>query len=913
MKKISTMLYAATVSSLLTVVLTMPVNAEGVIYYVKDGTTDWTKPSSYINNLNNSVPGKEDIVVVSNKFTVTVSSDDPESWKIVSSLRAIRPVYQESKIIFDVAEGMELTNNAAIYNPEGSINGFWGKVVKRGEGTLVLGSSNRHVSVNAVYDYKAGSFIIEKGMLKFPQNTPKRELQYGNIHIEKDAVLVLTVFDTTQGGSSMLYAINGSLTGEGTIINGNPGKRQLRVYKKSVFSGTITGPTELFISGEVDLLGVENSITEIPMVWTYPDSAPGVIGVKKFGMKADLKSSIGSADVFMIDTRGGGYKYLGEGNETTDKELKIADSSVHPASMDGGIHGGLTFTGSWSMNTSPNHMHTLVLKGENPDACVLENDISDWHNGTSAYSFQIVKYGSGIWRFADCASRTWSGSLNVREGTVQFDSLCEAGELCSLGKATNTYTPSIGDSRVVDYAISLGGINESGRQSSGTVEYTGTGLACSASRRIVLDGEGGAIKGSKTGELAISGVGTIGTGARTLTLDAASGTTNYLQNLDEGEATVSLVKTGGGTWILQGRQSFSGDLTVSNGTVAVRDIDDNYTWFRFIVKRVAGNHDYFNAVEMAFYDEEGVQQFYNPVRVEPVPRSSNTWVWCKGDYRALNPGEVSFGKPGWYKNQWYKPSDFRDFGVLFDRNAKSGQPSVEIYYGGDGETGAVRKFNPENSDTWLHIVMRMPENSRPIASYDMMSSSTYGRERRPNVFTLEGSRDGVFWTKLHDVSWGNGIIGTGDVSTGEYQWMSDGSTTASTPSSPAIRPDCGWRLSYPDVSDEPQLINVGRICVSAGASLIGDGSRTISSLLIDAKNGAGLISGFKIAKDGMIEIENYERTSEVADLGLEALNVDGLSNLSGWQLAGANLTGRKILVRDNRVCVAGIGMSVVIR
>ena len=882
--------------------------AEDTVYYVKDGTSDWTNPKNY---LNNAKPGPQDIVVISNLTTVTVSSSDMESWNIVSNLKSIRPMHNKSKIIFDVAEGLELTNNASIYNPEGSINGMWGEAVKRGAGTLVFSSVDRVKNNNEVRDYKVGTLTVENGTLKLPQNTPKRELHYGNIHIESGAVLELPRFDTTQGGS-MFSAINGKLTGGGTIVDTNSGDRQLRVYGKCDFSGKITGRVQLFVCGALNLLGEESTFSAVPMAWSLANSAPGVIGVKKFGMKADAASSIGLADIFAIDYRGGGYKYLGEGGETTDKELKITATTENPASMDGGVHGGLTFTGSWYMNGTPSQMHVLELCGENPQACVLANDIADWNSGENHYSFQIVKYGSGIWRFADCNSRSWSGSLNVREGTVQFESLAEAGKLCSLGTATNAFLPSMVETTRSDSAITLGGLAKSGEMASGTLEYVGSGRVASSTRHIALDGLGGTIKGSASGELAISGVGALGSGSRTLTLDAAQGTTNYLQNLDEGDSKISLAKTGGGTWVLQGTQSFSGDLTVSNGTLEVKDAGDDYTWFRLVVKRVAGNHNYFNAVELALYDEQGTQQFFDPVRMEPVPRSSNTWVWCEGDYRSLKPGQVSFGKAGWYKNQWYSPSDFRDFQVLFNRVAAGSQPSAEIYYGGAGESAAARNLDPDNPDTWLHIVMRLPENANRIVAYDMMTSSTYGRERRPSVFTFEGSRDGVFWTTLHEVSWGKGVIGGDDVSNGEYQWMSDGSTTVWTSSSQNKRPGCGWRLAAPPASGS-RMENIGKVTVAAGAVLKGEGECTISSLCIDAANGAGTIDGFKLAKAGTIEIVNYEKSAGTVDFGIVFSNVEGVANVAGWTLVGENLVSRKILARDGRLCLAVSGLSVVLR
>ena len=884
------------------------------ICYVKDGSTfdNWADPANWING---AVPGENDIVVVSNKCTVTLKSSDAASVAIVSGLQSIRPLHNQCKIVFDVADGEEITVGAAIYNPEGSINGFWGEVQKTGAGTLVLASFDRHRSASALYDYKVGTIKILEGTVKFPQNSPKREWQFGNIHVEAGAKAVLPKFDTSADGSTMFYTVNGTLTGGGTVEDLNPGTRQLRVAKKCEFAGRITGLTQLFIQGQVDFTGVESTMSSEPTVWSLADSTPGVIGVKKFGMKADGASSIGSADSFAVGFRGGGYKYLGAGGETTDKELLVAsDANVYPVTMDGGSTGGITFTGKWAMKGDYDRMETLHLKGENPVPCVLANDIADWEKNSNHYAFQIVKFGSGVWRFADSPTRTWSGTLNVREGTVQFDSIAEAGERSALGLATTLTKPYIGvydENKKEDYAISLGGVNEAGVKSAGTLEYVGSGRVSSSTRPIVLDGLGGTIKGATSGELALSGVSASGTGAMTLNLDAAEGAVNYLENLDEKEAALSLVKTGAGTWVLQGRQIVSGGITVSGGNLLVRQPPAEYEYYRLTVKSVAGGGKYLNAVELALYDETGTQRFYSPKAVEPDPRSQNNWVWCNGDYRSLKPGEVSFGKPGWYWSRWYSPSDYRDLPILFNRIAGVNQASTEIYYGGTGESGVYQAIDPLNPGSWLQIVMRLPAGSGRISAYDIMSSKDEARKHRPATFKFEGSRDGIFWTTLHEVSYGKGVLGTGDASTGNYQWMSDGSDTQWLNDSQNKRPGCGWPLAAPPEVGSC-LENIGKVTVAAGARFSGSGSETLDSIHVDAAGG-GTIENFKLAAVGTLEISGYEKTADAFDLGLSFVGCDGAANIAGWTLSGANLRGRKVVLRNGRLMVVPDGLTVIVK
>jgi hypothetical protein len=156
------------------------------------------------------------------------------------------------------------------------------------------------------------------------------------------------------------------------------------------------------------------------------------------------------------------------------------------------------------------------------------------------------------------------------------------------------------------------------------------------------------------------------------------------------------------------------------------------------------------------------------------------------------------------------------------------------------------------------------------------------------------------------------VIGEGDKSNGAYQWMSDGSSTASSSTSPAVRPGCGWPLAAPPgAGSSPE--NFGKVTVASGATLKGDGECTISSLRIDAANGAGTIDGFKFAESGTLEIVNYEKTSAAVELGLVFANAEGVGNLAKWTLNGANLGGRKLYLRNGKLAIVPDGLTVIVK
>ena len=111
---------------------------------------------------------------------------------------------------------------------------------------------------------------------------------------------------------------------------------------------------------------------------------------------------------------------------------------------------------------------------------------------------------------------------------------------------------------------------------SGTLRYVGGSVA--TARPLAITANGGALDASGAGALNFSSTAAVtytGSGNRTLTLTGTNTGTNTLAAsiADNGADIVSLAKTGAGTWVLSGSNSYSGETQVNAGVLNLGSAD----------------------------------------------------------------------------------------------------------------------------------------------------------------------------------------------------------------------------------------------------------------------------------------------------------------------------------------------------
>ncbi len=188
-------------------------------------------------------------------------------------------------------------------------------------------------------------------------------------------------------------------------------------------------------------------------------------------------------------------------------------------------------------------------------------------------------------------SGAFAGIIHGNNTTGVTDGSAEAGflALTKTGTGTQTLTgantfsgtPSIGASVFINQGVlatdniqlsgTASGLGRSGSIAllGGTLRYTGSGGT--TDRRIELGTANGALDASGAGALLLTGSngGAGQSGSRTLTLTGTSTAANTITfALDQsgfGGGTLSVVKSGAGTWILGGASAYTGTTTINGG------------------------------------------------------------------------------------------------------------------------------------------------------------------------------------------------------------------------------------------------------------------------------------------------------------------------------------------------------------
>jgi fibronectin-binding autotransporter adhesin len=322
----------------------------------------------------------------------------------------------------------------------------------------------------------------------------------------------------------------------------------------------------------------------------------------------------------LIDVQGGTFDAGSSANENWASNLSllnvasgatINELAYTPAKID-----ALTGLGTVSLDAGAGSgPHTLTIGANNTAAGTYNSAGNATFSGTMSNGGSLVKIGTGTQTLIG-SNITYSGGTTVSNGTLVF----------SDSTAMNTSSINIAGGAMVQYTgTSTGGTNLRANVTytgTGTLQKTGTGLwdmswsnggTVNFGSGAVIDVEQGTLRlgyGSiinwannksnmniaslATFDMwdnnalyvdALTGSGTFIKGTAynnnasgTLTVGVANGSGTFSGTLANGTGTapgtLTLVKTGTGTETLSGTSSFTGGLTIANGTIAIPTISN---------------------------------------------------------------------------------------------------------------------------------------------------------------------------------------------------------------------------------------------------------------------------------------------------------------------------------------------------
>lgn len=424
-------------------------------------------------------------------------------------------------------------------------------LVKGGTGALTLNGANTYT----------GGTVINAGTLTFTT------LAAGNDGTGRNI---------TFGGTATLdTGVNGWDGGQLTVSAGAVGTIAGRTVD---FSSTTGSGTIIHASGNT-VLNLGNAST---FTGSIRKDAGGDGGAVQFSALSDAS---GAGNLVFAGGSGDGnqritMRFNGSSDLTFENrsiELLPRGAATNWAFRNAILENNSSGTTKWVIGTDlvnrADRNHEFTLGGSNAGNNEFSGKIGDstrgtFYNGTGALS--LYKAGSGKWIVS--GANTFTGLVIVSQGTLSVANINESNVAGALGMNN---TIQLGGVEPAGGAAFLGGNN------SGTLEYTGNGQTSTRSFRIGDNvtagntGGGGIANNGAVGALVFSNanfntaVGTA-TGDRTLTLSGSNTAANEIQGaIVDNSATgnIFLAKSGTGTWVLSGTNTYTGTTVVNGGTL----------------------------------------------------------------------------------------------------------------------------------------------------------------------------------------------------------------------------------------------------------------------------------------------------------------------------------------------------------
>ena len=854
------------------------------------------------------IPTTSDTAILNNGSTATLRKTD-ETW--LNQLQGVYIHDGASTLIVDVGDGETLSLGGTL-SGNGTVRKTGGGIFRLTHESSSTGSNDTSYHLNT----GDGQWLIEAGTLATPNYTTGTWLgrYYGRVSVSSGAVFAIGT-----NGSTTLRG----LWGDGMVTNSLDGTGNCLLFiendvrfGRSVFNGRITGTVRLTPVGRINFTGITSDCSGDS---GYRNGAD--VGVMLFG---ENDSSIGSlgGSIFYLRGANVAFRYLGQNGEKTYRTFSSGTwSDARSLVFDGGAYGGLELAGNIAFeNASIAMYHKLIeFTGSNTTACTLSGMLEDYNNMNGAT--YLRKSGSGRWNItSDIGIR---GTVAVEGGTLGVATIAAISNYCSLGRMMTCHEPYIGTNqpdRVVDYGLLLGSaVNPSSRA---TLEYMGASPVVCSTREIGLAGIGVIRSADDAGTLDWTGAHAATSAGGTIVLSGdGTGGESVFRRIVDGKGVVSVVKEGAGTWCLSSDQEFTGDLIVTGGTLRVYGAGSSYTWFKITFRGNYGNNGGNSAdadisfTKIGFYDDEGKRQNTNMTFVAGATKDSNNRYFPDlssiqaGQYGWFEPGADGPGDGG---KKYYNYFGARDVDNTFCWEQTT-YPATIAYV--NSSTSAAFKTN--NPNTWVSLLVRMPETANPVHSFDIASPSSMDR-RDACFWTIYGSRDGSNWDKLKEYNMDSGHFTSA-------RWMSNGDTVSYDPEAASntrrYDPDDASPKGFPVVSLDSgdALASVSSISVSRGASLVCDGTATAKCLVLDAAAGGGEIENLTLAPTGELKIRNMNGQSLDVSTAFQKLQLANPEVLQNWTAVLVGSAGRpdrelKVAVHaGGRIVVYKPGMKVIFR
>lgn len=393
----------------------------------------------------------------------------------------------------------------------------------------------------------------------------------GTTTVNGDIALGGSVAATTTFGGNANWIVNGNIsgldnltkTGDGLLVlNGNNSFAGILTHSGGflrVSSGAALGASNnagaITLGGGTGTLELRSdnpdfSTRRVTMATSatgtiLADRAIGGSGLNQTVTLNILTLTAGSTTRTLALNSRNGYRITFAGNSTGgnlggDNTISISGNGL------------TTFQGTFWNNTSTTARTLTMTVNTGANAIITSNVIA------SGADHILTKGGAGNLTIDGTAS-TFSGVTNINAGTLtirDFRAINDNAALINIGATTTGATLAIGTANAATAA---------GLDTNKVLVFAGT----TGSPTILANQTFAApVIFADTNPIAV------GAGTKTLTLGGTSMQNNEIRGVlqDNSSANIlMLAKTGNGTWLLTGANTFSGSSQINNGTLRIRD------------------------------------------------------------------------------------------------------------------------------------------------------------------------------------------------------------------------------------------------------------------------------------------------------------------------------------------------------
>jgi autotransporter-associated beta strand protein len=432
-----------------------------------------------------------------------------------------------------LGSGSVLNNGTLIFNvtdsvTNGPISGT-GSLTQNGSGILTLGGASTYSGATTV---NSGALLLNTLVVNaFTSATTINS--GGTLTLGAADLLVDTAAITVNAGGTFDLAGSseriGALAGSGSVTN-TGGAATLTLQASSTFSGVISGNTALtLVNLGPFVLSGQNTYSGATTV-VGDNGAPTNI-------KLGVNNALPSGGILNLGTTGWIFYLDLAGYDQTVGPLTVNGQNGSVATVYNSVGASkLTLSGGATAVTTPTYYHVgavfiavTTLDLNNAAQTFIVADTGQVNELTISSVIQngaLTKTGAGLMLLTGAS--TYAGATTISGGTLQLNNnlALQNSPLDTAGAGTLNLSAGLG-------AYTLGGLN-----------------------------------GSKN----LSAVITANlTNMTTLVLNPGVGVTNTYSGIIAVNGTMGLTKTGAGTQILSGVNTYSGKTVVSNGVLDVRD------------------------------------------------------------------------------------------------------------------------------------------------------------------------------------------------------------------------------------------------------------------------------------------------------------------------------------------------------